>query len=267
LVEVYDNTDPLLPVLLGTVPTDDFGSYAFLALPGEYALYASTMKPRGGTNVADVNLVVAHLLGNPLTGLQFLAADVNDDGLISVGDYNFLVSELLGSNPVWAAPDWLFENPAFTLTGDLVVDFQGLSSGDPDGSYAVPFGSFAPLGATCADANPIGEVTDLPFDTGTATASGVNPGCGGGTNPIDLWYAYSPSITGTATIDLCGSTFDTRVAVYDACGGAVLACNDDSCGLQSSVTIPVTVGNTYYIQVGGYNAAAGSGDLTIVVVP
>jgi hypothetical protein len=130
--------------LLGTVPTDDFGNYSFFALSGfDYELYAATCKPRGGTNVADVNLVVAHLLGNALTGIQFLASDVNDDGVISVGDYNLLVSELLGSNPVWAAPDWVFENPSFTLTGDLTVDFQGLSSGDPDGSYAVPFGSFA----------------------------------------------------------------------------------------------------------------------------
>lgn len=141
LVEVYDG----LGNLLGTVPTDDFGYYSFFALGGlDYELYASTCKPRGGTNVADVNLVVAHLLGNPLTGVRFLAADVNDDGLISVGDYNLLVSELLGANPVWAAPDWVFESPSFTLNSDLTVNFQGLASGDPDGSFAVPFGNFCP---------------------------------------------------------------------------------------------------------------------------
>ncbi|MBL7942695.1 MAG: T9SS type A sorting domain-containing protein, partial [Flavobacteriales bacterium] len=49
-------------------------------------------------------------------------------------------------------------------------------------------------------------------------------------------------------------------------GGAVIACNDDFIGLASDIYIScptLTVGNTYYIQAGGFNANTGSFDLTI----
>lgn len=127
------------------------------------------------------------------------------------------------------------------------------------------------LGDDCSNADPINEVTDLAFNTSTNTASGVIPSCGGSTAPIDIWYAYTATMSGTATFDLCGSSYDTRLSIWDACNGTELACNDDDdyCGsgsLQSYVTATVTVGTTYYVQVGGYNANAGSGDLTIAVV-
>ena len=51
-----------------------------------------------------------------------------------------------------------------------------------------------------------------------------------------------------------GSNFDTVLAAYSGTCGALtqLACNDDTCGLQSEVTFPVTVGNVYYVRVGGW---------------
>ena len=127
-------------------------------------------------------------------------------------------------------------------------------------------------GDDCAAAIPVNEVVDLPFSTNAPiTVSGVNPSCGGGTNPYDIWYAYTPSGTGMATFDLCGSNYDTRLAIWDGCGGSQLACNDDdgpSCsGLQSSIEMEVTGGVTYYVQVGGYNANRGTGDLTISLIP
>ena len=126
-------------------------------------------------------------------------------------------------------------------------------------------------GDFCSNAIAIGEVTDLAFSTTNATQSGQNPGCGGNTDPYDIWYAYTPSASGIAMFDLCGSTFDTRLAIWDACGGNVLDCNDDdgpACsGLQSSIEMEVTFGTTYYVQVGGYNANTGDGDLTIQVIP
>ena len=120
----------------------------------------------------------------------------------------------------------------------------------------------------CANATPVNEVTDLPFTTIGATAGGDNPGCGGA-DPVDIWFAYSPTVSGTATIDLCGSGFDTRLAVWDACGGTVLDCNDDNgpacSGTNASIAIDVTIGATYFIQVGGYDTETGIGDLTISV--
>jgi len=119
----------------------------------------------------------------------------------------------------------------------------------------------------CVNATPIGEVTNLPFNTTGASSDGPNACVG--INTADIWFCYTPSCTGTATIDLCGSTYDTALAAYAGCGTCppslpALACNDDFCGFQSTITIPVTAGSPILIQVGGFLGATGAGDLTIV---
>jgi hypothetical protein len=75
---------------------------------------------------------------------------------------------------------------------------------------------------------------------------------------IDVWHCWKADCTGTATFSLCGSSFDTTLAVFSACGGTQLACNDDFCGLQSQSSLAVTAGTDYYIRVSGYNGATGS---------
>jgi hypothetical protein len=74
------------------------------------------------------------------------------------------------------------------------------------------------------------------------------------------------------TIDTCGTGFDTVIAVFDACGGTQIACNDDNdaCGefsLQSSLTFPATSGTTYVVVVGGYlTTGEGPGNISISCV-
>ena len=151
------------------------------------------------------------------------------------------------------------------------VQVGGRQDNQGDGDLSISVVPF-PENNDCANATAINEVTDLAYSTTAATASGANPGCGGGTDPIDIWYAYIATESGTGSFDLCGSTYDTRLAIWDACGGNVLACNDDDdfCGsgsTQSYISMEVTSGTLYYVQVSGYNADAGDGDLTISVIP
>ena len=87
----------------------------------------------------------------------------------------------------------------------------------------------------------------------------------------DVWFEWTAGTSGNALLQTCGQTStDSKVAVYagSGCpGGAPLACNDDSCGLQTSLTFPVVAGNTYTIQVGVYpSAAGGPGSFTVNVV-
>jgi hypothetical protein len=100
------------------------------------------------------------------------------------------------------------------------------------------------------------DTTDATFD-GTGTCM---------TSP-NIWYQYTATCSGTATIDLCGSSYDTKLAVYDGftCDplGPELGCNDDSCGLQSLLEIPVTAGDELLIEVGGYASNVGAGVLNI----
>jgi len=84
----------------------------------------------------------------------------------------------------------------------------------------------------------------------------------------NFWYCYTASCTGEATVSLCGSNYDTMLAVYDGfnCNptlNRLIGCNDDYCGRQSQATFEVIAGNQYLIEVGGYQQATGQGVLSI----
>lgn len=121
-----------------------------------------------------------------------------------------------------------------------------------------------PANDECETAEAIGEVVDQPFNTEYATTSGV----GGHFINQDIWYVYTATGDGTIDVDLCGSSYDTKLAVWDGCEGNELAYNDDGCygkALQSNVEdVEVANGQDYFIQVGGYGSGAGEGVITLI---
>lgn len=107
----------------------------------------------------------------------------------------------------------------------------------------------------------------------TATTDG-SATCGLIGNPggNDVWWRYVAGATGTATLDTCGSTFDTLLSVRDVCGGAEVACNDDQleggCSrpppvLQSRVQLDVVEGTSYFVRVAGWGGDRGAITLNI----
>ena len=121
----------------------------------------------------------------------------------------------------------------------------------------------------CENAQSVGNVTNLAFDTTDATFDG--PGlCL--TSP-NIWYVYTASCTGEATVSLLGSNFDTMLAIYrgDDCdlhSSDLIACNDDfPPGQQSQITFETTAGYQYLIEIGGYGSNAGEGRLSISCEP
>jgi hypothetical protein len=144
-----------------------------------------------------------------------------------------------------------------------VMDYSNNEYMDFSVSFSVEACAPPPPNDDCANATPVGDVTDLAFTTESATFDG--PGaCQYAPN---IWYCYTATCDGNAHVDLCGSSYDTKLAAYEGCTcwGTMLACNDDACGgtLQSEVSFPVVQGNQYLIEVGGYGSATGSGDLSI----
>ena len=133
------------------------------------------------------------------------------------------------------------------------------------GFAQVALGIVRPSNDDCAKAAAVGDVTDLEFNTATATQDGPGHYM---TSP-NIWYCYTATCTGGATISLAGSSFDTKLAVYDGCAcdpdaGDLIKSNDDFHAQQSEVTIEVTEGRQYLIEVGGYNASSkGPGVLNI----
>ncbi len=117
----------------------------------------------------------------------------------------------------------------------------------------------------CAMADVIAGPGTFAVDTTTATASGPLPGCTG--VQADVWFQWTATATGTATVSTCGGvTADSAIAAWSGtgCPTTVLACNDDACGLQSTINFPVTNGTSYMLQFFGFAATTYSGTFTIV---
>src|SRR5437867_353683 len=112
--------------------------------------------------------------------------------------------------------------------------------------------------------------------SGTASGTGALAGSGGrsGESPERV-FQWTPTVSGTATIQTCGAatTFDTVLYLRSGvCSGGpevAAGCNDDTCpnatGLfrASRITPTVTAGQTYFIVVDGYGGAQGTFSLTV----
>jgi hypothetical protein len=129
-------------------------------------------------------------------------------------------------------------------------------------------GDGAPVNDGCRNAIHVGDVTNLPFDTTEATFDGV----GHCVRSPNIWYCYTATCTGNVTVSLCGSEFDTMLAVYEGCVcpptlASMIECNDDFCGEQSQITFPATAGSQFMIEIAsyttGYSTEPGKGVLTI----
>jgi hypothetical protein len=119
------------------------------------------------------------------------------------------------------------------------------------------------------------DVGQTPFGTCPAVTDGTPfAGCGQAVSNIfnDVWFRFAPGCPGRTSVDTCLSpeTWDSKLAIFEAdhCGeigsGTLVACSDDSCGLHGAAMFQASAGRTYYIRVGGSNAAVrGSGVLRV----
>jgi len=137
------------------------------------------------------------------------------------------------------------------------------------GSFTLtgPGGGGGPANDNCGSGQAISEGT-FAYDTTSATNDGT-ASCGASATTPDVWFTYTPSLTGAATVSTCGqTTHDSVVSVLSGCGGAQIGCNDDNCGgtLQSSLTFPVISGSPVRIRVAGFNGATGAGSIVVSAV-
>lgn len=79
----------------------------------------------------------------------------------------------------------------------------------------------------------------------------------------DVVYTFTPAVDTVLDVELCGSSYDTKLAIL-LDDTSEFAYNDDSCGLQSALSgVVLTAGVNYHIVVDGYNGATG--DYTLFV--
>jgi hypothetical protein len=113
--------------------------------------------------------------------------------------------------------------------------------------------------------------SSLPYSTSGTTCGGDHSftGCGSNLAP-DVFYNMTLASCQTVTISLCGSDYDTHIEARRGatCPGDVLvACNDDYCGLQSTVSFVAEAGVNYTIIVSGFSSRSGSYVMNVTGVP
>lgn len=199
-------------------------------------------------------------------------------------------SSTIGINTVNITGNGTFTLPVFGPLGAGIYDAQArvgqnssFVAGSGSYSYQFRITATAATNDLCQFATAI-NLGATPFNNTTATTDGVAhaAACNFSNRPTiakDLWYAFTPTLSGVLTVSTCGSTFDTEVNVYNGgtgiCPGSdatLLACNDDNaaaCGtgsLQSQVVVTVVAGQPYLIRVGSFDAVtptSGAGTLTL----
>lgn len=122
------------------------------------------------------------------------------------------------------------------------------------------------------DACPGLTIPAVPYsDTGTTMGrtNNYSGSCVGGSGR-DVIYAFTPPVTQTYRVSLCGSSFDTGLYIRTGgtCPGSTeVACNNNFCGLQSELDALLSAGVQYYIVVdGGSVSAFGNYALSMTAV-
>ncbi len=107
----------------------------------------------------------------------------------------------------------------------------------------------------CIDAAVAFEGQNLGNNTGFGTE--IIASCA--LSAHDAWFVHQAFCDGDIRFNTVGSSIDTVLTVYDACGGPELACDDDGApGADATITIPVTAGQDYFVRVAGFNGAQGA---------
>lgn len=121
-----------------------------------------------------------------------------------------------------------------------------------------PAGGAAPMNDDCA--TPITLISGVPVNGSLAAATGSSitlATCGtpNTTTGRDVWYTFTPIVTGTHTVSLCGN-FDTVLSTHTSCVAAASVCNDDTlpAGCQtggSQLTFTGIAGTPVLVRVAG----------------
>jgi len=126
-------------ITIASYISDSTGYFEFRGLPsGTYYLEKQIGKPWGGGNSLDALMTVFQFIGtNNLTGINLLAADVNDDGVVNTVDALNIQQRFVGMITTFFAGDWIVENTKIVISGNThaATIIVTICVGDVDGSH------------------------------------------------------------------------------------------------------------------------------------
>jgi len=145
----YQNGNPMSGVtatlrtldgeIVRTDTSENGGFFTFADVPAAtYLITFYTDEQAGSVALDDANLILEHLNGEYEfeSAIQELAADVNGNGVVNMGDYQNIVNHYLNQGIPFSIGPWVFENdtvviPSESRDGTMKL---GSSSGDVNGS-------------------------------------------------------------------------------------------------------------------------------------
>ncbi len=119
-----------------------------------------------------------------------------------------------------------------------------------------------PANDICSNATSIlVDGGSLLVDNTSTCTDGPSFSCGGQGNK-DLWYSFVFPGGGIRIETAAGTLSNTSLAVYDGCGGSLIACDNNN-GLGSLSLLymcdeQLNVGQTYFIQASGFSSLNGT---------
>ena len=148
-------------------------------------------------------------------------------------------------------------NSGAARSATMTIAGQAFSISQSAGTTPPPGSNDECSGASVIAATPYTNTQDA----NAATQSGSDPTTCAGGGAHSLWYRFTPSSSGTITVDTFNSTYDTALAAYTGSCGSLsrIACNDDSAStLQSQLSFSANAGTSYFFVVTSFGATAGS---------
>ena len=220
--------------------------------------------PTGNTGLADLAITGdGDAYGHDLAADQIVSIDLTTGTATPIGPTGFNANFAQGmtwdpnSDTVFLASfnaaNFLAEWRSVDLTTGATTIVGNIN--DPNVSEVtwagIPF--VPPMNDDCSGA--------VAMDCGDVETGDTNDfsDTGGFNASPDAWYSYTGSGDPEfITFSLCdgGTTYDSRLTVFDSCGGAQVVSNDDSCGLQSEVSFLSDGTTTYYVAVEGFGTTS-----------
>ncbi|MCF7955610.1 MAG: hypothetical protein K9M75_07405 [Phycisphaerae bacterium] len=177
--------------------------------------------------------------------------------LVVFNSYENIISYDVNTYSSETIADGSFENASAVISGNMVVWKE-----DRGWGYEPIFGVYLDSGNDeCSRATEV--VKGVALNGSTVDATGLDITSGSLNDHKDVWHYFEPAVSGSYTVSLCGSGFDTTVGVFADCHGQEVAFNDDLCGIQSQVSFKAKAGVRYLIRVAGYDG--DSGEYTVMV--
>lgn len=172
----------------------------------------------------------------------------------------------------------MFDVSEWTLSGINATDGETsnatATSMEPIGTFTtssttsiwtmITFQTACPAFAGDSIQNPI-EIPSAAYSTTGNTETCFTDQTGEISADVFYQYIVTDPCVESVTVSLCGSGFDTYLSILDA-QGVELDSNDDDCSLQSSIAdFAVSLNDTLYFVVEGYDD--NEGDYTLEVIP